>query len=279
MYFLDKKMNIKIASLLIKPTFHKYHLVDPSPWPFFTAFSAFMFLGGFVMYMHRIKYGICIYTTGLYILIFNVILWWRDVIREATFEGQHTNLVQKGLHIAFLLFILSEVMFFMGFFWAFFHASIAPSFNIGGIWPPTGINVINPWFVPLLNTFILLTSGATLTWSHHSVKTGSLNDSLFPLLLTIILACIFTGFQLEEYTSADFSIADSIYGSTFFMITGFHGFHVIIGTIFLILCFFRLKQKHFTRTQHNGFLFAIWYWHFVDIVWLFVFSSIYWWGS
>jgi len=266
-------------SSILKPTYHRFHLVDPSPWPLFTAFSAFAFLGGFVMYMHRIKYGICLFTTSLYILLLNIALWWRDVIREATFEGQHTDSVQTGLRMGMLLFIVSEVMFFVGFFWAFFHSSLAPSFAIGGIWPPVGIIPINPWFVPLLNTFILLTSGATLTWSHHALKAGTSEESIIGLICTIVLAIIFTGFQLEEYTHAAFSIADGIYGSTFYMTTGFHGSHVLIGTIFLTVCLIRLFRRHFTRHHHTGFLCAIWYWHFVDIVWIFVFCTIYWWGS
>ena len=264
---------------ILAPTHHRFHIVDPSPWPLFTAFSAFVFLGGFVMYMHRIKYGICYFTSGLWLLLLNVGFWWRDVVREATYQGQHTAAVQKGIRLGMLLFILSEVMFFFGFFWAFFHSSLAPSPFIGGVWPPVGIETINPWCVPLLNTFILLTSGATLTWSHHSLKAGTRRDSIDAVYLTVLLAYLFTELQVFEYINAPFSIADGIYGSTFFMTTGFHGFHVIIGTVFLLICALRLQAGHFTRHHHTGYICAIWYWHFVDVVWIFVFCTIYWWGS
>jgi len=272
------KNTVKIDSVL-KPTYHRFHIVDPSPWPLFAAFSAFTMLGGATLYMHRFEQGLFLFFFGLFLVLTTAGFWWRDVVREATFEGQHTSLVQGNLRLGMLFFILSEVFFFIGFFWAFFHSSLAPSYAIGGVWPPIGITPINPWSIPLLNTFILLTSGATLTWAHHAMKAGISQEARLGLALTLVLAIVFTLFQFHEYQHATFSIADSVYGSTFFLITGFHGSHVIIGTLFLAVCFYRLLQSHFTRNHHTGFLCAIWYWHFVDIVWIFVFCFIYWWGS
>jgi len=212
-------------------------------------------------------------------ILFMMYVWWRDIIREGTIEGQHTMRVQKGLRMGMLLFIVSEVMFFFAFFWAFFHASFNPSVALGGVWPPAFMVILDPWKVPLLNTIILLTSGATVTWAHHAIVWGSKGHAMSALLYTVALAIVFTGLQAFEYVTAPFSISDSIYGSTFFMATGFHGFHVFIGTCFLTVCFFRLTLNHFTREHHFGFEAAAWYWHFVDVVWLFLFITIYWWGS
>ena len=188
-------------------------------------------------------------------------------------------MVQQGLRQGVLLFIVSEIMFFFAFFWAFFDASIKPAIVLGGVWPPDGLEILNPWGVPLLNTVILLTSGATVTWAHHGIVAGAKNSSQIGLLLTVILAAIFTGLQVLEYLDAPFSISDGVYGSTFFMATGFHGFHVFIGTVFLFICLIRLNLNHFTKEHHFGFEAAAWYWHFVDVVWLFLFVTVYWWGS
>lgn len=258
---------------------HFFHLVDPSPWPFVTAMSAFVMMSGSVMYFQSIKGGNFVMFFGLLLVVLTMIIWWRDVIREATFEGHHTKAVQQGLRYGMLLFILSEVMFFFAFFWAFFHSSLAPTIEIGSIWPPEAIHPFNPWEVPLLNTIILLTSGATVTWAHHAITTGLRYEAIYGLILTIFLAIIFTALQAFEYLEASFNISDGIYGSTFYMATGFHGFHVIIGTLFLTVCLFRLIKYHFTTTHHFGFEAAAWYWHFVDVVWLFLFVSIYWWGT
>ena len=258
---------------------HLYHLVDPSPWPFVGGIAAFATANGAAMYFHSVKGGEELLVFGLLLVIGIMIVWWRDVIREGTFEGHHTKVVQKGLRYGMLLFIVSEIMFFFAFFWAFFSASLAPTIEIGSVWPPEAIHPFNPWDVPLLNTIILLTSGATVTWAHHAITTGVRYEAIFGLILTIDLAVIFTGLQLYEYKEAAFNISDSVYGSTFFMATGFHGFHVIIGTIFLTVCLFRLINYHFTTTHHFGFEAAAWYWHFVDVVWLFLFVSIYWWGT
>lgn len=258
---------------------HFFHLVDPSPWPLLTAMGAFIMMNGSVMYFHAFSGGNFIMFFGLLLVVLAMIIWWRDVIREATFEGHHTLVVQKGLRYGMLLFIVSEVMFFFAFFWAFFHSSLAPVIEIGSIWPPEGISPFNPTEIPLLNTIILLTSGATVTWSHHSILLGKKFEAVYGLISTILLAVLFTALQAFEYSEAAFNISDGIYGSTFFLATGFHGFHVIIGTLFLTVCLFRLIKNHFTVLHHFGFEAAAWYWHFVDVVWLFLFVSIYWWGT
>lgn len=258
---------------------HPWHLVEPSPWPYVGAMGALGLTTGAVMYFHSYKGGSLLLFFSFIIIILVMIAWWRDVIREATYQGHHTLVVQKGLRIGMLLFILSEVCFFFSFFWAFFHSSLAPAIEIGAIWPPVGIQVFNPFEVPLLNTAILLSSGATVTWSHHALVSGNRKDSILALILTVVLGLIFTGFQGLEYYEATFSIADSVYGSTFFVATGFHGLHVIIGTCFLIVCLIRLINHQFTKHHHNGYEASIWYWHFVDYVWIFLFISIYWWGS
>ena len=258
---------------------HGFHLVDISPWPFVTAMSAFIMMTGSVMYFHSIKYGNFVMILGLTLIILSMVVWWRDVIREATYEGHHTKIVQKGLRLGMLLFIISELMFFFAFFWAFFHSSLAPTIEIGSIWPPEAIHPFNPWEVPLLNTIILLSSGATVTVVHHCIIAKKQQRAYRWLNITIFLALIFTFLQIYEYITSPFDISDGIYGSTFFMTTGFHGFHVLIGTIFLYVCVKRLKKGHFTATHHFGFEAAAWYWHFVDVVWLFLYVSIYWWGT
>lgn len=258
---------------------HAFHLVDPSPWPVISAISALMLTFGGAAYMHGYVGGGFLLVFGFLMILFMMFCWWRDVVREATFEGQHTLAVQRGLKIGMILFILSEVMFFFAFFWAFFHSSFNPSIAIGGVWPPAFIVPLDPWKIPLLNTILLLTSGASLTLAHYSILIGSKSYAMVSLIITIILAFIFTGLQGFEYISAQFTISDGIYGSTFYMITGFHGFHVIVGTCFLFVCLVRLYFNHFTIQHHIGFETAAWYWHFVDIVWLIVFITIYWWGS
>ena len=258
---------------------HPFHLVDPSPWPFFASCAAFATTIGAVMFMHGYKGGHVLFPCGFAMILYVMIVWWRDVIREATFQGHHTKIVQIGLRYGMILFIVSEIMFFLAFFWAFFHASLAPTVEIGAVWPPKGIAVLNPWEVPFLNTILLLTSGAAVTWTHHAILAGAREQGIISLLITVCLAMIFTGLQILEYLEASFTISDSIYGSTFYMATGFHGFHVFVGTIFLTVCLLRLGKYHFTKYHHFGFEAAAWYWHFVDVVWLFLFVSIYWWGG
>ena len=258
---------------------HAYHLVDPSPWPLFGSLSALASTLGGVMYMHSFRGGSTLLMFGLAMLMYTMFVWWRDVIRESTFEGYHTSVVCRGLRYGMILFILSEVMFFVAFFWAFFHSSLAPAVEIGAVWPPKGIDALNPWGVPFLNTLILLSSGAAVTWAHHALRAGLFMSTLKGLLATIILAAVFTSLQGVEYIEAPFTISDGIYGSTFYLATGFHGFHVIIGTVFLTVCCVRHYLGHFTSNHHFGFEAAAWYWHFVDVVWLFLFVSIYWWGG
>ncbi len=229
--------------------------------------------------MHGYAGGDFLWRFGFIMVLFMMFCWWRDIIREGTIEGQHTQTVQAGLRLGVLLFIVSEIMFFVAFFWAFFHSSFNPSIAIGGVWPPAYLVILDPWKVPYLNTILLLSSGATVTWAHHSIVFGSKVDASRALFATILLATIFTLLQGYEYMTAPFSISDGIYGSSFYMATGFHGFHVFIGTCFLSVCLGRLMLGHFTREHHFGFEAAAWYWHFVDVVWLFLFVTIYWWGS
>jgi len=258
---------------------HSFHLVDPSPWPLVAAFSAFMLTFGGVLFMNGYWGGGFLLSFGFSMILFMMFCWWRDIIREGTFEGQHTKSVQTGLRMGMILFIVSEIMFFFAFFWAFFHSSFNPSHTIGGVWPPAFFTTLDPWQIPLLNTCLLLSSGASVTWAHHAIIAGSKYQAMISLTFTIILAIIFTAFQGFEYNTAPFSISDGVYGSCFYMATGFHGFHVIIGTLFLTVCLFRLYLNHFTREHHFGFEAAAWYWHFVDVVWLFLFITVYWWGS
>jgi len=258
---------------------HSFHLVDPSPWPLVSSISALMLTFGGVLYMHGYVGGNFLLQFGLYMILCMMFCWWRDIIREGTLEGQHTSTVQIGLRFGMLLFIISEVMFFFAFFWAFFHSSFNPSPAIGGVWPPSFLTILDPWKIPLFNTILLLSSGASVTWAHHSIVWGSKSQACASLIVTILLAIIFTFLQGLEYVTSPFSISDSVYGSTFYMATGFHGFHVFVGTCFLFVCLLRLYINHFTREHHFGFEAAAWYWHFVDVVWLFLFLTIYWWGS
>jgi len=258
---------------------HGFHLVDPSPWPLIAAFSALMLTFGGVLYMHGYVGGVFLWRYGFFMCLLIMYVWWRDIIREGTIEGQHTRIVQDGLRMGMILFIVSEVMFFFAFFWAFFHSSFNPSTAIGGVWPPAFMTILDPWKVPLLNTVILLSSGATVTWAHHAIVWGSKSNASIALVYTLILAIVFTALQVFEYVTSPFSISDSVFGSTFFLATGFHGLHVFIGTCFIGVCLARLYLNHFTREHHFGFEAAAWYWHFVDVVWLFLFLTIYWWGS
>jgi len=243
---------------------HPYHLVDPSPWAFVASVGALGLTFGGVMFMHNYSGGWSLFCIGFLTILYTMYVWWRDIVREGTFEGQHTSAVQQGLRQGVLLFIVSEIMFFFAFFWAFFDASIKPSAMLGGVWSPDGLETLSPWGVPLLNTVILLSSGATVTWAHHGIVAGAKKSSQIALVLTIILAIIFTALQVFEYLNAPFGISDGVYGSTFFMATGFHGFHVFIGTCFLSICLIRLGLNHYTRNHHFGFEAAAWYWHFVD---------------
>nr|YP_010713925.1 cytochrome c oxidase subunit III [Plesionika lophotes]WDD39145.1 cytochrome c oxidase subunit 3 [Plesionika lophotes] len=256
---------------------HTYHLVDMSPWPLTGSISAMMLTTGLVKWFHQFNMDLLI--LGLIATILTMIQWWRDIVRESTFQGLHTTRVVSGLKLGMILFITSEVLFFFAFFWAFFHSSLSPAVEIGCCWPPTGIKPFNPFQIPLLNTAILLASGATVTWSHHALLNSDRRQALQGLTLTVILGFYFTALQALEYYEAPFTIADSVYGSTFFVATGFHGLHVIIGSCFLLVCLGRMFFNHFSSSHHFGFEAAAWYWHFVDVVWLFLYISIYWWGS
>ena len=256
---------------------HPYHLVDARPWPLTSALRALGLTRGLVVWFH--SYRRILILAGLIGLVFSIIQWWRDVTRERTILGLHTRIVETGLKWGVILFITSEVIFFFSFFWAYFHSSLGPTVDVGGVWPPTGVMPFNPFDIPLLNTVILLSSGATVTWAHHAILNKNYKSSLTSLALTVILGLYFTGLQAIEYVEASFRIADSAYGATFFVATGFHGLHVIIGTTFLAVCLIRLTLGHYRDTHHFGFEAAAWYWHFVDVVWLFLFTSIYWWGS
>nr|YP_010323265.1 cytochrome c oxidase subunit III [Leptophyton benayahui]UKP88400.1 cytochrome c oxidase subunit 3 [Leptophyton benayahui] len=257
--------------------YHPYHLVTPSPWPYIGSIGALLVTAGSVLYFHYSYPGLM--YSGAIVIALTGAVWWRDIIREATLQGAHTQIVRTGLRYGMILFIISEVCFFFAFFWAFFHSSLSPSIELGAIWPPAGIEVLDPFSVPLLNTAILLSSGATVTWAHHAILSSERRASLLALTCTVLLGVMFTGLQAMEYYEAPFTISDSVYGSTFFVATGFHGFHVIIGTIFLAVCLVRLASGHFTNHHHFGFEAASWYWHFVDVVWLFLYVCIYWWGS
>nr|YP_010600234.1 cytochrome c oxidase subunit III [Cyclopelta obscura]WAL05736.1 cytochrome c oxidase subunit 3 [Cyclopelta obscura] len=256
---------------------HPYHLVDYSPWPLMASIGAMALTSGMVVWFH--KNEVYLLWIGVAILLLTMFQWWRDVIRESTYQGKHTQKVVSGLKIGMILFIISEVFFFISFFWSFFHSSLAPSVEIGMTWPPKGINTFNPMEIPLLNTMILLSSGVTVTWAHHSIMMNNYHQANISLMVTVMLGLYFTMLQGYEYIESSFSISDSIYGSTFFMSTGFHGIHVIVGTTFLTVCLIRNMKHHFSSNHHLGFEMAAWYWHFVDVVWLFLYISIYWWGS
>nr|AVN67429.1 cytochrome c oxidase subunit 3 [Gromphadorhina oblongonota] len=256
---------------------HPFHLVDKSPWPLTGAIGAMIMMIGLIKWFHLFNQELMM--VGMMIMILTMIQWWRDIVREGTYQGLHTNFVTKGLRWGMILFITSEVFFFLSFFWAFFHSSLSPTIDIGSLWPPLGVEPFNPLQIPLLNTAILLSSGVTVTWAHHGLLENNYNQALQGLFMTVILGLYFTALQAYEYIEAPFTIADSVYGSTFFMATGFHGLHVIIGTTFLLTCLLRHMFLHFSSFHHFGFEAAAWYWHFVDVVWLFLYISIYWWGS
>ena len=266
---------------------HPYHLVDPSPWPLVGGIGALAITIGLVLFMHEVDTVGVVAIIGGLLLALTMVYWWRDVIREATFEGYHNPVVQIGMRFGMALFIASEVMFFAAWFWAFFDASLFSGEAIqearvaftGGTWPPEGVEVFDAFHLPLVNTIILLSSGATATWAHHGLREGNASQLRLGLIITILLGISFTAIQAYEYSHAAFGFTDGIYSSTFYMATGFHGAHVIIGTIFLTVCLGRAFANHFKPDHHFGFEAAAWYWHFVDVVWLFLFFCIYWWGG
>jgi len=258
-----------------------YHLVDPSFWPIIGALGGGLLLAGVIFAAHFGNYVMLI--TGAVIVFTIMFLWWRDIVRESRVPGLHTPVVRIGLRYGMMLFIASEVMFFVAFFWAFFNFALFPEHVSGAaappIWPPAGVETFDPFHIPFLNTMILLLSGTTVTWAHHSLIEGDRKGLIYGLLLTVLLGMSFTCFQAYEYSNAPFHFyGGGIYSSTFFLATGFHGFHVIVGTCFLTVCWFRAIGGQFTPQRHFGLEAAAWYWHFVDVVWLFLFVCIYWWG-
>ncbi len=274
---------------------HPYHLVDPSIWPLVGTAGGMLLAFGGVTVMHPAIFGEANKAAvaslgawkiapGLLVIALTMWKWWADVIRES--RVNHTQAVQLGLRYGMILFITSEVFFFLAFFWAFFDASLFPgAYNMpgrtevtGGVWPPKGVLPFDPFDLPLMNTLILLLSGTTVTWAHHALIEGDNKSAVRGLWLTVILGAFFTCVQAYEYAHAAFGFRDGIYSSTFYMATGFHGFHVLVGTIFLLVCLVRATKGHFKPEQHFGFEAAAWYWHFVDVVWIFLFFAIYWWG-
>jgi cytochrome c oxidase subunit 3 len=290
---------------------HDYHLVNPSPWPLIGSAAAFVLAVGAVLWMNKDAaedFGALAGTpwvmiAGFLLISYTFVGWWRDVVRESVVTHEHTPVIKLGLRYGMILFIASEVMFFVAWFWAYFAVAFFPTDHGLDAWPPQGIQTFDPWHLPLVGTLVLLTSGTTITWSHHSVQTGDRSGAVWGLVITILLGLLFTVLQVIEYThaafffgasgdvreaatglnfiagSADAIVTPIVYGSTFFMATGFHGFHVIVGTIFLIVCLGRMLAGHFTPKSHFGFEAAAWYWHFVDVVWLFLFATIYVWGA
>ena len=267
---------------------HDYHILPPSIWPFFGAFSAFVMLIGMVICMNghgAVERGTpFIGILGLLGVLYTMYAWWSEVVHEGN-TGDHTPVVRIGLRYGFIMFIMSEVMFFAAWFWTFFKHRMYPMGPMSpiqdGVWPPVGIELFDPWHLPIINTLILLCSGAAATWAHHALVHDNNNrkDMKQGLWLAIILGVMFTGFQAYEYANAGFGFAGNIYGASFFMATGFHGAHVIIGSIFLAVCLIRTYNGDFTPEQHVGFEAAAWYWHFVDVVWLFLFAAVYVWGA
>lgn len=258
---------------------HPFHLVSPSPWPIFTCIALLTLTTTFVLTVHSFNNAEYFLILALITVISSMSLWFRDVISEGTYLGNHTLSVQRGINMGVGLFIVSEGLFFLAIFWAFFHSALSPNIELGAQWPPMGIQSINPFELPLLNTVILLSSGVTVTYAHHSLIQGNRSGTLYGLIFTIILAIIFTALQGIEYSVSSFTISDGAYGSCFFFGTGFHGLHVMIGTAFLTVGLWRVLAYHFTDNHHLGLESAILYWHFVDVVWLFLFVSIYYWGS
>ena len=260
---------------------HDYHILSPSLNPFLGAVAAFAMFTGVVFWLHGSSPWLAI--IGLVGVLYVMFSWWADVIDESH-AGDHTPVVRIGLRYGFIFFITSEVMFFLAWFWSFFKHAMYPmgpnSPAIDGVWPPVGIETFDPWHLPLINTLILLCSGAAATWAHHAlVHENNRKDVKNGLILAILLGALFSVFQAYEYSHAAFGFSGNIYGANFFMATGFHGFHVLIGTIFLAVCLIRTYAGHFTPERHIGFEAAAWYWHFVDVVWLFLFLAVYVWGG
>lgn len=260
---------------------HLFHILPESPWPLCMGLGLFFLVSYLTFYMHGVSvfYSLIPHLIVFFIIYKTSYSWINDIIDESTYSGDHTIVVQNGITFGFLLFIISEVMLFFGFFWAFFHSSLCPSILIGAEFPPVGLKVIPIFLFPLYNTCLLLLSGITVTWLHKAIMLGSYKESIDSFILTIFLGLAFFVLQMFEYYESPFSYNSSVYGCVFFMLTGLHGFHVFVGICCLFFSFLRLIFNHFTVKHHNGLIFAIWYWHFVDVVWLFLFFTVYFWGS
>jgi len=258
---------------------HPFHLVSPSPWPLYSSISLFSLTTAAVSSFHLFNNAGYFLLFAFICLVSSMSFWFRDIISEGTYIGNHTLAVQRGINMGVALFIVSEALFFLSVFWAFFHSALSPTVELGAMWPPAGITSIDPFELPLLNTVILLASGVTVTYAHHCIIKGNRAGALYGLVFTIILALVFTGYQGVEYMVSSFTFSDGTFGSTFYFGTGFHGIHVIVGTIFIAVGLWRLLAYHLTDNHHLGLESGILYWHFVDIVWLFLFVSIYYWGS
>nr|YP_009136577.1 cytochrome c oxidase subunit 3 [Lepidodermella squamata]AKD00052.1 cytochrome c oxidase subunit 3 [Lepidodermella squamata] len=254
-----------------------FHLVEFSPWPLTASLGALFITAGTASWMHGFRPTLVL--VGLLVVILTSVVWWRDVIREGMFQGFHTAKVATGLRQGMILFILSEVCFFGAFFWGFFHSAMGPAVELGSTWPPVGVVGLDTFSVPLLNTVVLLSSGVSVTWAHHSLLAQDKSGVVWGLVVTVILGAYFTYLQVNEYLSAFFTISDGVYGSCFYVATGFHGLHVLIGSTFLLVCLVRAIYDGFSDSHHVGLESAAWYWHFVDVVWLFLFTFIYWWAG
>lgn len=250
--------------------------VQTSFWPFLVSIALFSVAGNLVLWIN-LKVSIISVLFPAAVVVLTTFMWWKDVMRESII-GYHTHKLEVSLRVGILLFILSEVFFFVSFFWAFYDASLSPTVELGLSWPPKGILPLSVYSVPLLNTVILLTSGVTVTWAHHSIMNNFFNKSVVSLFITVALGAYFMYMQYVEYREARFAISDGVYGRTFFMATGFHGFHVTVGTLFLLYVLVALLRGQLLYNHHFSFEAAAWYWHFVDVVWLILFVSIYWWG-
>lgn len=260
-----------------KLIFQPFHLVTLRPWPIFISLILIIRFINSIYIFH--------YVNRLYLIIRLIILiliiyqWWRDVVRERTFQGYHTLKVLNGIKFGIILFIVSEVFFFIRIFWCYFHIYLSPRIEIGCLWPPKNIISFNPYYIPLLNTVILLSSGVRVTLCHYSLINKNKFIRIIRILITIILGFLFSYYQYIEYKEAYFCISDSIYGSIFFIATGFHGLHVLVGTLFLIVNYYRIILNNYSFDHHFGFEGAAWYWHFVDLVWLFLYLLVYYWSN
>nr|YP_009434610.1 cytochrome c oxidase subunit III [Melaphis rhois]ATE90570.1 cytochrome c oxidase subunit III [Melaphis rhois] len=254
-----------------------YFILNISPWPILMALNSFNLMISNIMIFNFKFNNTSMLNLTLMIII--SMLWWRDIIRESTFQGNHNFYIMNLIKLSMILFIISEMFLFISFFWNFLHNSLSPSIELGLNWPPKNINFFNPLLIPLLNTVILLTSSFTITLTHFYLLNNSKSQSIKFMNLTIILSLYFLMLQGLEYKQANFTFSDSIFGSSFYIATGFHGLHVMIGTIFLIINLLRMIKMHISYIHHISFELAAWYWHFIDIIWLFLYMTFYWWNN